>query len=499
MNPGGIDPRDNAAIVASMNRREFVAAVTAVLGLPAGGVAAEARPTFRQRGYYLCFMRMPTFGLSVWKDILDDAAADGSSHIILWMGGAFRSKRFPITWQWARDHANVKADFGRDLIAHAHRRGLQVLLGFTPFGYDGVNQLPLEKPELKAVGSDGRPVSEFGIGCWGWNLCPAKAESQRFMREYIREMAFEFYPEADGLFIESSDYAICHCPECGPKFFEHEFRFVRAVSEEVWARRPGDTVVVYPHYFSGAKLRFSFAEATAAKLPFDPRWTLFFTPHSAALEPSLIAQARGAWWWNEAPTRFDVANLRAGAQKARDANCSGYLPSLECFSYVPVQTEFGEPWLVGRRQIPFGFGWLPEGANPYRELPVRAIRLLYRELTANPDLSDEELKARLGRGLFGTEWSPDQIEDLFELFRVLNTDRDWSVPGALTTPGLVRNRAERGKLDEKKRALLRGQLAGLRAIAARHRDATSDGAKELHRIAQWLTEQWTPEYAALLD
>jgi hypothetical protein len=107
-------------------------------------------------------------------------------------------------------------------------------------------------------------------------------------------MAFEFYPDADGLFIESSDYAICHCADCGPKFFEHEFAFVRALSDEVWARRPDATVVVYPHDFSGAKLRFSLTEATAARQPFDPRWTLFFTPHSAALEPALIAQARGA-------------------------------------------------------------------------------------------------------------------------------------------------------------------------------------------------------------
>ena len=485
-----------------MNRREFcamTAAGAAVAASPPAGFSAGAPPVFQQRGYYLCFMRMPTLGLGVWEEILDDAAADGANTIILWMGGAFRSRKFPITWQWAKDHENVKADFGRELIAHAHRRGIKVLLGFTPFGYDGVNQLPLEKPELKAVGKDGKPVAEFGIGCWGWNLCPAKAESQHFMREYVREMAFDFYPGADGLFIESSDYAICHCPECGPKFFDHEFAFVRDLSNEVWARQPDATVVVYPHYFSGAKLRFSFDEATAGKQPFDPRWTLFFTPHSAALEPGLIAQAKGAWWWNEAPGRFDLANLRAGVKQARDAKCSGYVPSFECYSYVVPKTEFGEPWLVGKRQIPFGFGWLKDGENPYRELPVRAIRLAFRELTANPDLTDAELRARLGRGLFSRDWQPAQVDDLFELFHVFNTDRDWSVPGALTTPGLVRNRAGRGKLDATKRTLLRDQLARVRAIAARHRDATSGGAKELHRIAQWLADQWSPENTALLD
>jgi hypothetical protein len=485
-----------------VNRRHFIATAAAGAAAiaapePAGG--AESKPVFQQRGYYLCFMRMPTFGLSVWREIIDSAAADDANTIILWMAGAFRSRKFPITWRWTREHENVKADFTRRLIAHAHRRGIKVLLGFTPFGYDGVNQYPIEHPGLKATGPDGKPVSEFGIGCWGWNLCPARAESQRFMREYVREMAFEFYPEADGLFIESSDYAICHCDRCGPKFFDHEFAFVRDISNEVWARKRDATVVVYPHYFSGAKLRFSFTEATAARQPFVPRWTLFFTPHSAAIEPTLVAQARGAWWWNEAPSRFNVAGIRNGVQKARDAKCSGYLPSLECYSYVMTREEWGEPWLVGRRQIPFGFGWLNDGANPYNELPVRAIRIVFRELTANPDLPENELRARLGSELFGRNWSPAHVDDLFLLFDVLNTDRDWSVPGALTTPGLVRSRAERGRLDAQKRALLRGQLTELRAVAVRNRGAKQAGVKDLQRIAQWLVDQWTPAAAAVLN
>jgi len=65
-----------------------------------------------------------------------------------------------------------------------------------------------------------------------------------------------------------------------------------------------------------------------------------------------MAQACGARGWNEAPSRFHVANLRAGVRHARDAICTGYVPSLECYSHGPVKTEFGEPWLVSRRQVP---------------------------------------------------------------------------------------------------------------------------------------------------
>ena len=484
------------------SRRQFLATVTAAGSAGVAALAAPrsaAAPVFTERGYYLLPCRTPTLGYEACRDMIDAIAEDRANTVILWLGGGFRSKKFPITWQYNAEHTNIRQDFMGRLIRHAHRRRLKCLLGFTPFGYDGVNQYPRAHPELKAVGSDGKPVAEFGIHCWGWNLCPAKPESRRFMLEYAREMAFEFYPEADGLFIESSDYAICHCPECGPKHFDHEFEFVRTISDETWARKPEATIVVYPHYFSGAKLRFSFTEAVATQQRFDPRWTLFFTPHSAALEPDLIARAKGSWWWNEAPSRFDIPGIRAGARRARQARCTGFMPSLECYSYSETHEEFGEPWLNGRRQVPFGFGWVAEGVSPYRELPVRAARVAYREFTANPDLSDNAFHAVLGVELFGRHWQSAQVEDALELCRVLGTDRDWSVPAPLTTPGLVESRRQSGRLDASKRAFLRDQLARVRAIAARHRDAKTSGTRALARIAWWLSDQWQGTNAAILE
>jgi hypothetical protein len=73
------------------------------------------------------------------------------------------------------------------------------------------------------------------------------------------------------------------------------------------------------------------------------------------------------------------------------------------------------------------------------------------------------------------------------------------VPGALTTPGLVRDRAERGKLDAKKRAQLRDQLARAQTIAGRYRGTDNPGLRELQRIAQWLTDQWTDGNAGILN
>ena len=91
-------------------------------------------------------MRMPTYDLADWKNIVDDIHDDGGNTLLLWIGGAFRSKKYPITWKYNQEHENVRKDFLLDLIDHAHARGIKVLLGFTPFGYDGVNQYPLEHP-----------------------------------------------------------------------------------------------------------------------------------------------------------------------------------------------------------------------------------------------------------------------------------------------------------------------------------------------------------------
>jgi hypothetical protein len=209
--------------------------------------AADHEHPFAQRGYYITFMRMPTYDLADWKPIIDGVRGDGGNLLLLWLGGGFRSKKFPITWQYNREHENVRQDFVRELIDHAHTRGIKVLLGFTPFGYDGVNQFALEHPELKAIGKDGNPVGKAGIGCWGHNLCPSRPESQRFMLDYVREMFFDFYPNADGLMIESSDYAICHCKDCGARFFDREFEFVKQISNDVWEKKPEAAIVVYPH------------------------------------------------------------------------------------------------------------------------------------------------------------------------------------------------------------------------------------------------------------
>jgi len=493
-------PRDPFPTIPS--RRQFLKCTGATLGALIFGIARLPAPEkppspFAQRGYYITFMRMPTYGLAQWKDILDCCQADGANLLLLWMGGAFRSRKFPITWKFNEEHQNVRQDFGRELIAHAHARGIQVLLAFTPFGYDGVNQYPLEHPELKALKRYGQPTDLSGIYCWGWNLCPSHTGSQRFMREYVREMFFEFYPEADGLMIESSDYAICHCPECGGRFFEKEFEFVRAISEEVWTKKPGAKIVVYPHYFSGAPV--PGFDVRGATLPFDPRWTLFFTPHSAHLDARLIRQARSSLWWDESPALADPAAIQRGARRARDAGVTGYVPSLEAYSFVPTHPEEGQKYLVGRRQVPLGFGWLKPDQHPYRELPLRVNRIAYREFSRQPDLAFDEFKQVLAGEIFGDRATPQAVNDLLEIQKVFARERSWSQASPLVSPDRVRAMKDGGTLKESKIVEYRAALDRVRQIEANYRGAIQPAEKELHRIARWMCDLWTGPDAALLE
>ncbi len=97
-------------------------AATLSLAVSAPGADSKSEEPFAERGYYLTFMRMPTYDLACWKRIVDNIHQDRGNLLLLWIGGAFRSRKFPITWRYNQDHQNVRHDFVRELIDHAHRR-----------------------------------------------------------------------------------------------------------------------------------------------------------------------------------------------------------------------------------------------------------------------------------------------------------------------------------------------------------------------------------------
>src|ERR1043166_4112693 len=458
------------------------------LCLVAGLLNSSAAEPFALRGYYLTFMRMPVMGLPQWKEAMDCFAEDGANVVILWTAGGYRSRKFPVTWQHNVEHANVRQDFVRELIDYAHTKGIRVLLGFTPFGYDGVNRFAFEHPELKARKPDGSPVDRFGIHCWGWNLCPAKEESQQFMREYIGEMMFEFYPNADGVLIESSDYSVCRCPECGSRYYDHEFAFVRWLSNEVWQRKTNALILVYPHYFTGEKV--PGIDATAARQPFDPRWGLFFTPHSAHFNADLIRQARASVFSSDATALGTPQRVAEAARAARQHGVTGFAPSLEAFSYVATRPEGGESWVIGKRMRPFGLDALGEGRMPYGALVPRVQRFAFREFSQDPELNFQEFQRHLGRQILEADVSSQAVADLLELQRIWTHESDWYWPSPLLEPEFFRHRAQRLKWSQDKLADYNRNLEHLRGIATRHADAVQPGRREMGRLADMIVKRW---------
>lgn len=455
--------------------------LTIVLVLATAGVSRAAE-AFPMRGYYTTFMRMPTFGLPEWKEMIDCMHEDGANTLLLWTAGAFRSKKFPITWKYNADHKNVEQDYVRELIDYAHSRRIKVLLGFTPFAYDGVNQYPLEHPAVKATQQNGQPASLWGMHAWGYNLCPSRTESQRFLREYISEMLFDFYPNADGLMIESSDYAICYCAECRGKFFDNEFSFVRWISDAVWKAKPDATIVVYPHYFSGRPV--PGLDAVGARQKFDPRWTLFFTPHSAHIDTNLIAQARSSIYWNEGITLGTPAKLRDGARLARQHGISGFIPSLEPFSCVD-----GPPGSNKPRQKPFHLEYLREGEMPLNDLLVRVNRLAYRDYSRHSQLDDDAFRRNLGMELLSTN-DASATADLLFVQECWFTEADWFSSPPLLNPAKVRERATREKWPDTRLAPYRQRVERLRDITKRYAESSNWHLRELSRRAQWIVGKW---------
>ena len=467
----------SASLVSSIRADMAVRAPIALLLLMASSLFAATNSPFVFRGYYMTFMRMPVVGLPEWKQMIDCIQEDGGNTLLLWMGGGFRSKHFPITWKYNADHQNVQRDFARDLIDYAHAKGIKVMLGFTPFGYDGVNQYAIEHPHLKAKKADGKPVDAFGIHCWGWSLCPSQPESEEFMLRYVREMAFDFYPSADGLLIESSDYNVCRCLDCKDSYYAREFQFVKQISDEFWARKTNATVIVYPHYFTGKQVnKGTDIEAQAAKFAFDPRWTLFFTPHSAHIDPDLLKQARNSIYSDDAPSLRTPWAIRNGARTALKHGLNGYVPSFEPMSHISSRVEFGAVHMVGKRVKPLGFDWMAEDANPFQELPARVQRFGYREFTRNPELTDDEFRRRMAEAF---DVKSGAVGDLLFLQECVNYERNWVSASPVVQPKAAR---EPNKYQER--------VERIREIARRYEDPTGETEKEMRRIARFIAERW---------
>lgn len=467
-----------------------------IVAHPTVATAQNPETVFAQRGYYFTFCRMPNYGLAEWQDIIDCVHEDNGNTVILWMGGAFRSQAYPITWEYNRDHKNVQADFVHELIDYAYTQGIRVLLGITPFGYDGVNQYYKVHPETIATQLNGDKAKPFGIHSWGYNMCASNSESQAFMLGYVQEMMRDFYPNSDGLLIESSDYAVCYCEECGKNFFDHEFQIVKQISGDIWSRTRDATVLVYPRYFVDDEV--PGLGVPGSRHEFDSRWSLFFTPHSAHVDKELVSKAKSSIWWDDSPALRRPQDVQRNAKIAQAAGVSGYFPSLETFSYFATEPEEGQPWLQNRRHVPLGMGWLSATEHPYRELPIRIQRSAYRIYSNNPNASDEQFRSEIGREYFGSGVGEQSIDDLLAIQDIFALERTWYQPSPVVSVDRCRALKDAGALPLEARKRYLDHLARLRGIAERYEDSEYKTEREMCELIGWVLKEWDSEALKLL-
>jgi len=251
------------------------------------------------------------------------------------------------------------------------------------------------------------------------------------MREYVREMAFDFYPEADGLFIESSDYAICHCAECGrgssTRVRLRPCHFRRVLGAPARRDRGGVSALFLRRE---AALRLHRGRGGQASL--RPALDALLHAHSAALEPALIARpaARGGG------TRHRAVSTSPTSEPVRRKPARRSAAAM-CRRWSATATWCRRPSSASR-------GWSADDRFLRLRLAPRRHESVSRTAGACHSVGLSRAERQPGLAGPGTARAPGprtlrprvqsaQVEDLLFLFQVFNTDRDWSVPGALTT------------------------------------------------------------------
>ena len=436
----------------------------------------------RRTCYYLTFCRMPTLGLEEWKSAFRDFADDEIDLVVLWLGGGFASRKYPITWQYNASHLNVQEDFVKDLIDYAHTLGIKVLLGFTPYNYDGTNQYYLERPDLKGTQAGGTIMPILGIHSWGYALDPSKEDARTFMLEYARELYFDFYPNADGLMIESADIEVpTGGGSSGTRYYELEYDFAKQLSDEVWAQDPDAEIIVYPHYFKGKGLSHEW----------DDRWTLTFNDWAAPLDAELIAQASKTLYFDLNLVHELPLALRDSMRKVRANGVQTYGASHEFFTFDSVRPEFLEWANVNRALRPFGFDQLERDKNPYSDPIIAVNRVALREFARDPDLGVDAFREALGRALLDTGGTDKSVDDLLYLHECYYWKRTFFQAGPVADPRAMHDLLERGKLTFDDLARIGSLLDGVPAVRDRLRAAEGERARSLAAHAEYILAAWS--------
>ncbi len=205
----------------------------------------------------------------------------------------------------------------------------------------------------------------------------------------------------------------------------------------------------------------------AAKLPFDPRWSLVFTPHSSNPEPDLIKKARSSLWWDDSPALRRPQEIRAGARRARELGVTGYVPSLEAFTFVATEAEEGQAWLKGQAAGAAGIRLAGARRAALRRVADAGQPGRLPGVQPQPRPPFEAYKEILGRDVFGAASTPQAVEDVLELQAAFNFRADVVPAVAADEPRAGPGDGGSGRPDAREA----GRVPGRPGSAAGHRGA----------------------------
>jgi hypothetical protein len=378
------------------------------LTLPIDGVLRS--PQMSARGSYALgiYGVGPQYTVEMWKHYLDAFAEDGMDRVYFWTSGFFPSKRFPNTFNRDGSAGTKIGDESslRAIIDHAHAMGLKFYIGSGVFAWTNAAYLADDMPEAGAKGAGG--------------LCPSNAIVRQRTLDSLVEM-YDALPNADGMFLEVRDeHGECQCPICQKPIDEHgskqygraEMAFLRELADRVWQNHPQAR---FSWNIGYAEHKSDVAYYRAVREMNDPRfewlecrgsWDL---PGPGGKRLPLAYFTRQAIHWDllcDVPIRKLIDVSRRTANEGLFGYVAAFNPGFLTADY------YGQ-------ELPY----------PVDRVPFNLTRFVYRELTWEPSLTQDQLFDRIRTRFFGDDPAGRELSvDLCDL-------HDWIIANA---PLLVR-------------------------------------------------------------
>lgn len=372
------------------------------------------------------FRARPVYNLTIWGDeakyTTDDWAKvfasfsrDGVDRVYFWVSGHFPSKKYPQTYNRAYTFADTTiVDTTKDsrigsieelkkVIDNAHKVGLRIYLGGAFGGWVGSMFL-----------TDLDPVT-LKVGPKEPSLCPSNKKAHAAMLNYYVEM-FNALPEADGLFIESTDeFGECQCVECSRKldelgskqFGQAQLDLCEEIMKEIWQKHP-HARFAYTIGYAEHKSDVLYYQRIK-QMSKDPRYEWMEARKSWSF-PGPKGEARKATYFSNQIMHWSQMYAKPLNQILIDANRA----KQEKFNGLIMSFEPGYATGSFYTEIPF----------PTDILPHVLTLFVYREATWGAASTEEQMKERAGARFFGKNASKGLVDDLWSLREMIRTRKD---------------------------------------------------------------------------